>query len=531
MTYDRFGASMRSAKALAGNILAKPGEQMAEEPLSGPEIKKIISKSRKKPVGFAFNPGKDDADGYLLLHLKKPPKALGKQAKSEGEGGKAAFGTFETEGKVMKLDCELSIPALSKKLMKYLKSQKISLQPVVLGEEDLDAALAEFNQAEDAFNDEFDDDSDDEDAPVSGGADATEVEARVKAMAAAFKTLPDPAKAKLAKPVQAIVAAFKAGKLEQTAAALDKVMPAIETVQAKGKTPDTPDGQVDRGQLETQLKDLASRVKQLEDPQRSKLAKAVQTLVGTLKAGDLAKTSAGLAKLAQALDSLAPQTAPETSEDNKLDPNQAKYTQLFTAMEPLVQTALRDNRFADEKSRGDFKKLWEWANNNAADGIYDKAVAALTRAKPLLEAARASDGSDYAADVPDDVKPFAISRLKWKSTLSTIRSELKKLQASIKSVCGSDPELKPVADGVGELDEYLNRLDERLADKLDEVVNASPGDTRDALKAQARGILKEYQSELNSDFFKAVDAQNGFTNVAIASTANSALSKIESTLK
>jgi hypothetical protein len=499
---------------------------MAEEPLSGPEIKKIISKSRKKPVSFAFNPGKDDADGYLLLHLKKPAKMLGKQAKSEGDGGKSAFGTFETEGKVMKLECELSIPALSKKLKKYLKTQKISLQPVVLGEEDLEAALAEHNADPDAFYDEFADAADDD--AEDDGPDAGAVGTRIKAMVTAFKALPDPTQAKLAKPVETVVAAFKAGKLEQANAAIDKVMPAIEAAQAGSGDPVGQTGTADRAGLETQLKSLAGRVKQLEEPQKSKLAKVVQTLAGTLKAGDLDKTAAGLAKLAQALDTVAPQS---TSDSSGTSPEQERYTKLFAEMEPQVQTALRDNRFPDEKARGDFLKLWEWGNNNAADGIYDKAVAALTRAQPLLAAAMASEGSDYAADVPEDVKPFAISRLKWQSTLTTMHSELKKLQDAIRTVCNGDPELQPVADSVGELDAYLDRLDDRLSDKLDEVVNAAPGSDREALKAQARGLLKEYQSELSGDFFRVIDADNGFANVAIASSAASALSEIESALK
>ncbi|WP_424980726.1 hypothetical protein [Leisingera sp. S232] len=500
---------------------------MAEEPLSGPEIKKIISKSRKKPVNFAFNPGKDDADGYLLLHLKKAPKILGKQAKSEGEGGKAAFGTFETEGKVIKLDCELSIPALSKKLKKYLKTQKISMAPVVLGEEDLEAALAEHNTGEDAFEDEY---AEEDGGEEDGGdkPDSAKIGARVKEMVTAFKSLSEPDRSKLAKPVETIVGAFKAGKLQQVDAAIGKVMSAILAAQSRDSSPTQEDSHSDRAALEAQLKELAGRVKQLGDPQKTQFAKAVQTLAAALKAGELGKLPAGLAKLQQALDKAAPKQEPDGEE---ADANQTKYMQLFNEMDRQVQAALRDNRFPDEQSRKDFLKVWKWGNNNAADGIYDKAVAALERAKGLLDTALASEGAEYAADVPTDVKPFAVSRLKWQRTRSTMQSELKKLQAAIRSVCDGDPELQTVADSVGELDSYLSRLDERLSDKLDEVVNAEPGNAREDRKTEARSLLKEYQSELSTEFFQAVDGGNGFTNVAIASTAAAALSEIESTLK
>lgn len=107
---------------------------MAEFKVSGPEIKKFIKIMRGAPVSFAYNPADKSEDDYLGFHRLKPPKALGKEAKDEGQGAKYAFGTAQVEGKILSLTCERAVPGLAKKLKRFLKTQKIMLNVQILDE-------------------------------------------------------------------------------------------------------------------------------------------------------------------------------------------------------------------------------------------------------------------------------------------------------------------------------------------------------------------------------------------------------------
>lgn len=77
---------------------------------------------------------------------------------------------------------------------------------------------------------------------------------------------------------------------------------------------------------------------------------------------------------------------------------------------------------------------------------------------------------------------------------------------------------------------HLQDLDDRLEDKLDEIVNAPGGDQRTKLKAEARKILGDYSKTLDAPFFQEIDAGNGFVSVKLASTARAALQKISDVL-
>lgn len=212
------------------------------------------------------------------------------------------------------------------------------------------------------------------------------------------------------------------------------------------------------------------------------------------------------------------------------DPLDAKWLASFAKVEPLALDALKTNPFEDEAGLAEFRKAWDWAVNCAADGAYDKALAALLNALKLLKQAPASGTSAPVVDINPEVKPFAEARLSWRKARGTMGSELKKLQDAIVSVCDGDDELQIVVDNVANLTRHLVRLDERLEDKLDEIVNAGAGQTREERKIEARKLLGEYEKELDNEFFGVVDSGNGFANVAVASTAKAALAEISRVL-
>ena len=105
---------------------------MAGKKVEGDALKKFVKLGAKGPLPFGFCPGPKDPDHTIAIHRTMKASALGKAAKAEGTGSKIAFGTFTTEGKVITLTCERSIPALSKLLKKYLKTQKIQMDVIVL---------------------------------------------------------------------------------------------------------------------------------------------------------------------------------------------------------------------------------------------------------------------------------------------------------------------------------------------------------------------------------------------------------------
>jgi hypothetical protein len=137
---------------------------MAEEfPVPADRLRKLVKKSRQMPIAFGFNAGtSDDDDEYLAAHARKPPELMGKIAKTEGAGNKAAYGTFVAEGSEIHLTCFQTIPQLAKKFKKYLKvNNKITLNVVVM-DPDGNIIDSDIEVLEDWFRDEGGEDEDDD---------------------------------------------------------------------------------------------------------------------------------------------------------------------------------------------------------------------------------------------------------------------------------------------------------------------------------------------------------------------------------
>jgi len=139
---------------------------MDEFQVEGAALKKLISAAKANPVGFGFNPGKAVLEGYLAMHRKKSPKALGKDAKESGTSPKAAYGMLSVQGRLVVLQCERVVPGLAMKLKKYLGLQKLTFNVQVLDE---NGAVLEADIEEGLPEDpEFADDSQDNDAETGG---------------------------------------------------------------------------------------------------------------------------------------------------------------------------------------------------------------------------------------------------------------------------------------------------------------------------------------------------------------------------
>ena len=128
------------------------------------------------------------------------------------------------------------------------------------------------------------------------------------------------------------------------------------------------------------------------------------------------------------------------------------------------------------------------------------------------------------------VAPFKKTRTIWVMTRTKMQNEIKRLETAIIDTCGNDPELKPVVAEAAELPSRLQVFDGELIKRLDDLIGTPDGSSLDALKAQARATVQEYETALNDPFFAELDKKNGFVNVAVTSSAKQALSAISKVL-
>jgi len=158
---------------------------------------------------------------------------------------------------------------------------------------------------------------------------------------------------------------------------------------------------------------------------------------------------------------------------------------------------------------------------------------------------RAIDGSvdlDSETDVDPDAAPGSAevktpsmvvlqqSRLEWDKTRKTIQAEIKKLEDSILASAAADEEVGADGVDVGSLSGILEQLDTRLIDKLDEALNAEDPAQRQQLNLQAKNIIGEYMTFVNSNALMADIDESGFTPVAVRKTAVEALTNLSSKL-
>lgn len=188
---------------------------------------------------------------------------------------------------------------------------------------------------------------------------------------------------------------------------------------------------------------------------------------------------------------------------------------------PLVARAASSGKVADVNA---MTLLF----NSIADRVpapdHARAMAGLARVAAMIEAGQETDRTAFDLDaLADDVKPFAKSRIDWSLTRRSLRSELGKLQDSIAQAVAKEPGLEEALPNLGAMFGYLDRLDDRLEAKLGDIVNADDESERAKLKSEARRLLAEYQKELSQPFFQAVDNDNGFVQVSVASSARTAL--------
>lgn len=559
---------------------------MGETKVEGEELKKLVKLGKKKRLSFAFCPGPKN-DHTLLIDKRKPPEVIGKLAKKEGTGSKVAYGTFVVNAKTMELTCERVVPALAKVLKKYLKTQKVLVNILVMDETGavLESDIDELPD-DPAWDTEEPDVDADEETPTNsadaapatapdtaaedsaeppqpaapqpdGRQQAAQLAARLKALQPTLAGAPEAAAAKLKKAMALAVTQIKSADLDaadKTVTALEKAAarlraePAAAEPAATTAPAETADPTADLRRLAARAGALKGVIAGVAGPAGQKLTAALTQAARQLKAGELTAAAALLDRIELAVNRVSAQPQPETppaaeaasAESAPAEapaeeaaaappPEAAKWQAVQARLQPLIDQLMAEKR-------GDLaaiNRAFSYAEEQAELGHYDKALAAAGRTVALIREAQSAETTAAVAEAeaaaPHNVVAYTQSRLNWIRTRQSLRDELATLKSAIDSASAGQPGMEDVPARSKVLFDYLDDIDTTLEDTLERLVETPDGARREGLKQEAREIIKDYRGVLDSDFFRAVDG-NGFVRTNIRAGALSALQEVSSAL-
>lgn len=540
---------------------------MGEFTVVGDELKKMVKLGKKRPMPFAYAP-KDDEGCLFATDRKKTPEVIARATKKESGQAKIAFGTFVVEGKLMILTLTKELPGIAKKLKKHFRGEKlnINIKVVDISGNELESDIEELP------------DDPDMDAEEEGAESELEEAASPEELAAdaAILAEPDPDEppinagelAQRLKAVQPWVMAAKGepgerlrtvmmgaiqlirdkdmARAEPTVTALERAVERLRNSSdrpnvspedlAAAAPPPPPDADRETLALAQKIQALRGKIEALpEGAARDRLMQALGVAVQMLRANDMPKCAQAVAAVEKALGQVQAagkpaETEAETGEEEEQEvdtssPEAQKWLGVAAKLEPAVLGALK-------AGKGDVNAIrlkWMAAQDKAAKGDFAAALAMAPELAQLIRDAANATQTQAEGEIPKDIVPYVQSRLAWIKTREGLRSELARLKSAIDAALrGAD-----MGDAVSETDKlfgYLDVLDARLENKLEEITVAPAGPARDKLKAEARTIIAEYRTNLDSDFFKDVDGNNGFVPVSVRGAAISSLSSVASAL-
>ncbi|WP_299733505.1 hypothetical protein [uncultured Tateyamaria sp.] len=513
---------------------------MAGIALKGPELKKMVKIAKKRDLNFAYCPGNDPKEDVFVLDRKKKPEVMGRVARAEGTGSKLGYGTARAKGRIMMMTCERELPQMAKKLKKLLKFEKLPMNVIVMDkdgkilEEDIeelepDPELdaedddGEENEADEAAENDEEDDNDPE--------RLKKLTARAQQVKTGIADLPNEAQAPLTKGFGTVLGGLKSGDLDAADNMLTRLEEALEKLAAKGNDAAPEDPALAR--LRQAADQLEKRIGALENADgAARLMTAHGMLVGQIGDGDVKKATGTVKALNDALTRAegqgeAAEQKPEADavqDDNATDAGM-EWRDARADLEPVALDLLARNLGDVTKLRAVLAYFTE--KGEAED--YAGAMKAVPGLKKLIAEAEADQLSAAEKDIPANVVPFVRARLDWVKTRSTLRAELTKLQDAIVSACDEE-EFPDIANASDHLFSYIKNLDGRLENALEALVQEPDGEKREKLKADAAGLLAEFQTELDNPFFQIVDDGNGFKAVNIRAAAMESLGKVRAAL-
>ncbi len=369
------------------------------------------------------------------------------------------------------------------------------------------------------------------DTNVAGAAPEVDTKALVQQLGQIkpqITALQGPVGVKLTEMFQAVVALVKSGAMVEAVTALARITAALDkiaasTAQAAARTASAAQTQTP-GSAEAPQTQTGPQ----PDPRTEKLGAAVLELraeVGGLAGGDA--RSALLAVLDKVSEALTAGEAEAALAGMKRVQDGLKLQAEVDRLSPLVAAAASQGKVADVNA---LTTLFNLVAETIPAANHAKAMENLAKVAAMIAEGAKQGTSAFEAEIGDDVRPFITSRLSWAKARSTLRDELGKLQKAITDTFAGIEDMQGAANDLSPLFGYIDKLDHRLEDKLDQIVNSTPGPERSILKVEARSLLDTYAVELSNPFFADVDQDNGFMSVAVASTARGAMADLSKVL-
>lgn len=417
---------------------------MAEYGVLGADLKKMIKAAKSAPVSFGFNPGKSDDEAYLGMHRTKAPQVLGKDAKETGEGGKFAFGTatVAVSEKEFRLTCERVLPGLAKRMKKFLKAQKISLNVVIL---DADGNLLESDIEDDLPDDPELADSDEtapedkpDDTPPATG-DRSTVLKRLEALRGQIVGLAPELQAKVAGPFKQLIELVKAGDVERAALGAERLEKALKTLAVQAPPPNDPR----LAQLTQILADLRLRGETLSDPRiKAGVLNALNIAAGHIEKKDVEACIALLKKVQE----------------------------LFKAQEATVSPA--------------------------APTAEPSGTAPQPEPKDATNTAE-TKGSGVGGV---NLVKLGIARNEWPTIRQAAHDGIRTLQAGIQAAYAPYPsEAGRVQAAIGVIGAVVSKLDDTLKKQLDDVYNAQDEASRASTIDVVRRTVEQFHNYVTTD--------------------------------
>ncbi|MEP5630798.1 MAG: hypothetical protein ABJP79_02830 [Tateyamaria sp.] len=289
-----------------------------------------------------------------------------------------------------------------------------------------------------------------------------------------------------------------------------------EDVEDLGEDPDEADDADDGAdeqlnQLKSRAAKLQVAVKNVPTEARPPLTNAFKDAVGAMQGGNLDKADATFSKIEEAITKLADAVANKQSAAP--DPALGKLTDVAAGLSKRIDT-LGGLDGADRL--------------RAAHGVLEGQIAA-GDAKTAAGTAKALGDAVSRVSNQDKVTPIERARADWIKTRSDMRDEITKLQVEIVTVCQGD-DFPNIANESKALISYLDAFDSRLERALEALAQETDAARRGKLSEAARSLIGTYQSELDTPFFQAVDAKNGFKPVNVRAAAITSLNKVQEAL-
>ncbi len=530
---------------------------MAAAPQTGmekPDMHKLLTQSKEKPVHCAIGVGKDQSFGLLLMDKMKAPKALEKNLiDSIPDAKNTQFGTaqvdFKDDPKLVKFYLNKPISSMARRLVKTLKGTGFTKVQIMLEDgTPVETAAEEEDPAAEA-------------APTNGAAPPAEAPA---AAAAASPPPPPPPPEAAAAPAQDAAAlarrlaelapripqaaggddgrkaellkmasmanvniktnnlTYAATYVEQLSRALDAAPPPPPPAPPPPEAPAAP--AQDAAALAKRLAELAPRIPQVagdDANRRAELLKLATQVNVNIKTNNLTYAATYLEQLRRAIEGGAAQpaaAAPAAAADPTASRNLLAQLTLQIPKVAGSDGALHERLLA----------LSDRASTAFAAGRADEGAAGVEQLRAAMaaaQAAAAAAGKNGAGPVA-----YAKSRLAWLAAR-------KKMQGDIDTLRGKIVDAYP--DFAADLDQryqarvsaVLDGLDESLADALDAASSASDPEKRQKLVANSQSIIKKYQAFIAGE--KTIDDldANPFVPLSIRATMTATLATLDKTLR